>query len=228
MGTYKLTVRNAGGCTDSAIATITELARPGIAGNKTDSILPGTTYDLASLYPKTGYKTYTWLDLPSDAPVSAVPVGVYHLAVTNENGCADTASATIVQKTPPPPPPVVVLTKKEAETVKYAFDNLEFETAKAVIKGKSHVSLDKLALLLEEKGYGLKIEGHTDSIGTPERNMNLSIRRAEAVKAYLVEKGVMESRLETAGYGQTRPIATNKTEAGRQKNRRVEMTIIYK
>ena len=121
-----------------------------------------------------------------------------------------------------------VLTKKEAETVKYAFDNLEFEFAKDVIKTKSHPSLDKLALLLQEKGYGLKIEGHTDSIGTPERNMNLSIRRAEAVKNYLVGKGVIESRLETAGYGQTRPIATNKTEAGRQKNRRVEMTIVYK
>jgi outer membrane protein OmpA-like peptidoglycan-associated protein len=221
-GTYKLVVKNAGGCTDTAVATVTELARPGIGGGRTDSIFPGSTYDLTSMYPNSGYKTYNWTDLPKNAPVAAVPVGVYHLEVTGANGCTDIATATIVQKIPP------VLTKKEVETIKYAFDNLEFETAKAIIKVKSHISLDQLAALLVDKGYGLRIDGHTDNVGTADYNMDLSLRRAEAVKAYLVDKGVVAARLETNGYGLTKPIADNKTAAGRQKNRRVEMSVIYK
>ena len=120
-----------------------------------------------------------------------------------------------------------LLSKKEIETLKYAFDNLEFETAKDKIKPKSFPSLNGLAKLLVEKNYGLKIEGHTDNQGKPEMNMDLSRRRAESVKAYLIDKGVKGSLLETAGYGLTKPIADNKTPAGRQKNRRVEMSIIY-
>ena len=64
--------------------------------------------------------------------------------------------------------------------------------------------------------------------GCREMNMDLSRRRAESVKAYLMGKGVDGSKLETNGYGFTRPIADNKTAAGRQKNRRVEMNVIYK
>lgn len=221
-GIYKLVVKNAGGCTDTAVATVTEIARPSLGGDKTDSIFPGNTYDLTSMYPNAGYKGYTWLDIPKNAPVPAVPVGVYHLVVTNESGCTNTVTATIVQKIPP------VLTKKEVETIKYAFDNLEFETAKAIIKVKSHISLDQLAALLVDKGYGLRIDGHTDNVGTADYNMDLSLRRAEAVKAYLVDKGVVATRLETNGYGLTKPVADNKTVAGRQKNRRVEMSVIYK
>jgi outer membrane protein OmpA-like peptidoglycan-associated protein len=120
------------------------------------------------------------------------------------------------------------LSKKELQTVKYAFDNLEFETGKDKIKAKSDVSLNGLANLLVEKGYGLRIEGNTDNVGAYEMNMELSRKRAEAVKAYLMAKGVNGSKLETEGYGYTRPIADNNTAAGRQKNRRVEMHIIFK
>lgn len=119
------------------------------------------------------------------------------------------------------------LTKKELATLKYAFDNLEFETGKDKIKAKSFPSLNGLAKLLVEKGYGLKIEGHTDNVGKADMNMDLSRRRAESVKNYLMEKGANGAKLETAGYGMTKPIADNKTAAGRQKNRRVEMNIIY-
>jgi outer membrane protein OmpA-like peptidoglycan-associated protein len=118
------------------------------------------------------------------------------------------------------------LSKKELETVKYAFDNLEFETGKDVIRTKSFLSLNALAKLLVDKGYGLKIEGHTDNVGKPDMNMELSRKRADAVN--LMSKSVNGSKLETAGYGLTKPIADNKTAAGRQKNRRVEMTIIFK
>ncbi|MFN8311068.1 MAG: DUF5723 family protein [Chitinophagales bacterium] len=121
------------------------------------------------------------------------------------------------------------LEKKELETVRYAFQNLEFETAKDIIRTKSYASLNGLAKLLVDKpNYGLKIEGHTDNVGAAEMNLDLSRRRAESVKKYLVSKGVAADKLETAGYGMTKPIADNKTPAGRQKNRRVEMTITFK
>jgi outer membrane protein OmpA-like peptidoglycan-associated protein len=120
------------------------------------------------------------------------------------------------------------LTKKELQTIKYAFDNLEFETGKDVIKKKSYISLDGLATLLKEKGYGLKIDGHTDNVGKPEFNMELSRKRADSVKKYLMDKGVDGSKLQTEGFGLTKPIADNKTAEGRQKNRRVEMNVIYK
>jgi outer membrane protein OmpA-like peptidoglycan-associated protein len=120
------------------------------------------------------------------------------------------------------------LSKKELETVKYAFDNLEFETGKDVIRTKSFVSLNGLAKLLIDKGYGLKIEGHTDNVGKADMNLDLSVKRAESVKKYLMSKNVDGNKLETAGYGLTKPIADNKTAEGRQKNRRVEMTIIFK
>jgi outer membrane protein OmpA-like peptidoglycan-associated protein len=120
------------------------------------------------------------------------------------------------------------LTKKEVQAIKYAFDNLEFETGKDKIKQRSYISMDGLASLLKEKGYGLKIDGHTDNVGNPEFNMDLSRKRAEAVKAYLIDKGVNGAKLETEGFGLTKPIADNKTAEGRQKNRRVEMNVIYK
>jgi outer membrane protein OmpA-like peptidoglycan-associated protein len=121
----------------------------------------------------------------------------------------------------------VVLTAHEQEVVKKAFDNLEFETNKDVIRTSSYSALDSLAaLLVKHPTWALKISGHTDNVGQPAQNMTLSKKRAESVKKYLVSKGVPADHLKTEWYGQTRPIAPNTTEAGRQKNRRVEMLII--
>ena len=120
------------------------------------------------------------------------------------------------------------LEKKELETIKYAFENLEFETGKDIIRTHSFPSLNSLAALLVSKpSYGLKIEGHTDNVGSDEKNMILSQKRADAVKAYLMKKGVKSTYLETYGYGETKPIATNETKEGKQKNRRVEMNITF-
>ena len=71
----------------------------------------------------------------------------------------------------------------------------------------------------------VRVEGHTDSRGSNEYNMELSIRRANAVKNLLLQRGVADSRIEVVGFGETMPVATNDTEAGRQKNRRVEIKI---
>jgi OOP family OmpA-OmpF porin len=71
------------------------------------------------------------------------------------------------------------------------------------------------------------IEGHTDSVGTAAYNKKLSQQRAEAVKKYMVEKGIDANRLKAQGFGEVRPIASNDTEEGRQQNRRVEAAVDY-
>ncbi len=121
------------------------------------------------------------------------------------------------------------LAKEEQEILSAAFDNLEFETGKSLIKASSYESLDQLAELLEKKPeWKLIISGHTDNVGKPASNMTLSKNRALSVKAYLLSKGILGNRLETEWFGQTKPVASNKSAQGRQKNRRVEMTIIRK
>jgi outer membrane protein OmpA-like peptidoglycan-associated protein len=122
---------------------------------------------------------------------------------------------------------VVVLTKEEQAVIKKAFDNLEFESGKDIIRSTSFQALDELAaLLVKHPDWALKISGHTDNVGKPAANMTLSKKRAESVKRYLVSKGVNATHLKTEYFGQTRPIAPNTTPEGRQKNRRVEMLII--
>jgi len=121
----------------------------------------------------------------------------------------------------------IKLNAKEAEVVKKAFSNLEFETGKDIIKVSSKASLDELAgLLLNHPKWRLKISGHTDNKGTAVSNLKLSQKRAEAVKNYMAAKGVREDRFKVEWFGHTKPIADNESETGRQKNRRVEMLII--
>lgn len=120
------------------------------------------------------------------------------------------------------------IAKEEQEVIQAAFDNLEFATGKAIIRTTSYPSLDALAELLKnKKDYNLLIEGHTDNVGTRTNNLTLSKNRANAVKTYLMKKGVSEKKLKTLWYGPDKPIADNKTDDGRQKNRRVEMTIVF-
>ncbi|OCX54111.1 flagellar motor protein MotB [Mucilaginibacter sp. PPCGB 2223] len=119
----------------------------------------------------------------------------------------------------------VYITEEDKKVVKDAIANLEFDLGKATIRPHSFPSLDKVARLLVDKNFSLKLAGHTDNTGSPEFNMRLSKDRAESIKNYLVGKGANPSRIEATGYGETQPIATNKTAAGRQKNRRVEFTL---
>ncbi len=127
---------------------------------------------------------------------------------------------------PAPVAPVrVYVTEEDKRVVKEAIKNLEFDFGKATIKEHSLESLDRVAEILVSKNFSLKLAGHTDNVGSANANMKLSKDRAEAVKEYLVSKGANPSRIEATGYGSTQPIASNKTDAGRQKNRRVEFTL---
>lgn len=118
------------------------------------------------------------------------------------------------------------LTKVEEKIIFTAVSDLQFETGKSVIKAYSFDSLDELAaLMVKRPELTLILSGHTDNVGVPAKNKVLSRKRAEAVKAYLEDAGVDGSRIAAVGYGSSKPIASNKTPQGRQKNRRVEFKV---
>lgn len=120
------------------------------------------------------------------------------------------------------------LKKEEEEILNTAFQNLEFETSKAVIKAESFASLDELAALLVKKNtWKLRAAGHTDNVGDAKKNLKLSQDRTEAVAKYLASKGVAITRIIVEYYGASKPIADNKTPEGKQRNRRVEMSVVF-
>lgn len=119
----------------------------------------------------------------------------------------------------------IVVTEEDRKVVDEAIKNLEFDLGKSTIRSTSHASLNRVATLLVDKNFSLKLAGHTDNTGSLTTNLRLSKERAESVKAYLVDRGANASRIEATGYGPNQPIATNATADGRQQNRRVEFTL---
>jgi outer membrane protein OmpA-like peptidoglycan-associated protein len=106
-------------------------------------------------------------------------------------------------------------------------NNIFFDFDKYVLKPESYPELNRIVELLEEQAsIKVEISGHTDNVGTEEYNINLSKNRAQKVTDYLTQKGIARERITTTSYGETRPAATNDTKEGRQKNRRVEFTIL--
>ena len=107
--------------------------------------------------------------------------------------------------------------------------NIQFETGKAVIKPVSYAILNEVAKILKEYDYyNVSIDGHTDNVGKADLNLKLSQDRAKAALDYLVKQGVDASRMTSSGYGLSKPIADNKTAAGRAQNRRVEFNLNFK
>jgi OOP family OmpA-OmpF porin len=126
----------------------------------------------------------------------------------------------------PAPAPVVVVPAPVSEKVTFAADAF-FDFDKSVLKPDGKAKLDDLASKLQ--GMNLEViiaVGHTDSVGSDAYNQKLSVRRSEAVKAYLVSKGIEANRVYTEGKGEKQPVADNKSAAGRAKNRRVEIEVV--
>ncbi len=169
--------------------------------------------------------------VPAAAPVAPAPAPV-------------PAPAPAKPATPPPPPPPVdtdrdgVVDPADRCPATPAGDKVDavgcsltmvlevqFDTAKATIKPESNSKLDQFVQFLKDvpsaKGV---LEGHTDNVGSKAANQALSERRAQAVKAYVVSKGIDAARFETKGYGDTKPVADNNTAEGRAANRRVQFT----
>ena len=137
------------------------------------------------------------------------------------SGCPIAVTKTVIKET-------TVVTEADRKIVRDAISNLEFDLGKSTIRSKSYATLNRVAALLMEKNFSLKLAGHTDITGSRELNLRLSKERAESVKAYLVSKGIEKSRVYTEGKGDKAPIADNKTKEGQAKNRRVEFEIIRK
>jgi len=132
--------------------------------------------------------------------------------------------APVIAPPPPPPPaPKPAIIEKGRQTL-----NVEFDFDKSTIKKGYDKDINDLAKVMKDyPDLNVVIEGHTDNVGTAAYNKKLSQRRAEAVKQYMVEKGIDANRITAEGFGFDRPIASNDTEEGRQKNRRVEAAVDY-
>ncbi len=136
------------------------------------------------------------------------------------------ALAPAVAPAPAPAPVPVAPAAPAVEKVSFAADAF-FDFDKAVLKPEGKAKLDDLA----DKVKGLNLEviiatGHTDSRGTDAYNQKLSVKRADAVKTYLTGKGIEASRVYTEGKGEAQPVADNKSDDGRAKNRRVEIEVV--
>jgi outer membrane protein OmpA-like peptidoglycan-associated protein len=168
----------------------------------------------------------------ADSPVYSGPIPVektttLHAIAIAPGAPASPVSTAVYTIAPPPPPPApsrVEVTKERLELK----ESVLFQAGKAVIDARSNSLLDEVAAALvgHPEVKHVKIEGHTDSRGNAKSNLKLSKVRAEAVRKYLVKHGVEAGRLSAEGFGQTRPIDSNKTEAGRVKNRRVDFIIV--
>jgi outer membrane protein OmpA-like peptidoglycan-associated protein len=164
----------------------------------------------------------------ADSPVYSGPIAVDKTTTIQAIAIApgmpeSSVSSGAYSVVPPPPPPRVAITKERLELK----DKIFFETGKADIRPVSFGILDEVATALKDNPSvkHVVIEGHTDSKGAKATNLRLSKGRAEAVRTYLVKKGVEPARLEAKGFGSSRPIANNATAKGREENRRVEFVI---
>jgi OmpA-OmpF porin, OOP family len=136
------------------------------------------------------------------------------------------APAPGVARAPAPAPAAAVVAPPAATKVTYAADAF-FDFNKSVLKPEGKAKLDDLTSKVKDINLEVIIAvGHTDSVGSDAYNQKLSVRRSEAVKAYLVSKGIEKNRVYTEGKGEKQPVADNKTSEGRAKNRRVEIEVV--
>lgn len=183
-----------------------------------------------ALIAKKGRKVYEAVDAGGGTATTTMPLGdgrtlwvetgisnggeAYTLTIVEEAAMAQQVEVTASW-----------LAEQLAATGSVALEGITFDTAKAAIKPESKAVLDQVgALLANDAALKLEIQGHTDNVGAPTANLTLSQQRADAVKKYLVDNyAVAADRLTTAGFGDTKPVADNGTDAGRAKNRRVEL-----
>ena len=127
-----------------------------------------------------------------------------------------------------PPPPPASLEQALLKDKKYTFSaGVLFDSGKDILRPEAGAELDSLTAFLQQfPGVVIGISGHTDDVGSEADNLDLSERRARSVQNCLAAKGIAADRLRSRGFGETRPVADNTTEAGRQANRRVECIVL--
>ena len=169
---------------------------------------------------KNGTNEYCWRNA-NWTPATAAPGCDGAIVAPTPAAAAPAAAPAPAAPAPAPAPAPAVATK-----VTYAADAF-FDFDKSVLKPEGKAKLDDL--VSKVKGINLEViiaVGHTDSVGSDAYNQKLSVRRSEAVKAYLVSKGIEKNRVYTEGKGEKQPVADNKTAEGRAKNRRVEIEVV--
>jgi outer membrane protein OmpA-like peptidoglycan-associated protein len=161
-------------------------------------------------------------------PEAAGPLSLKGCPDTDSDGVADIDDhcpgivGTIANKGCPE------IAKADSIKITQIASKIFFEFNSDKLKVASLSQLDELVIILKKyETADLLIEGHADSKGADDYNLNLSQKRTDAVKTYLMGKGIMESRLTATGFGESRPIADNNTDAGRARNRRVELKTSY-
>ena len=170
---------------------------------------------------KNGTNEYCWRDA-NWTPATAAAGCDGAIAAPAPAAAAPAATPAPAAKPAPAPAPAPAVATK----VTYAADAF-FDFDKSVLKPEGKAKLDDL--VSKVKGINLEViiaVGHTDSVGSDAYNQKLSVRRSEAVKAYLVSKGIEKNRVYTEGKGEKQPVADNKTKEGRAKNRRVEIEVV--
>jgi len=167
-------------------------------------------------------------------------------SVSTPQGMADFVEKVFLEARRPepvkplPPPPAPVQEMKKAPEAQTAMEKdivekgratllVEFDFDKAVVKPKYNKAIGELSDVMKKyPDMNIVVEGHTDSVGDAKYNKKLSQKRAEAIKAVMVKKfQINEKRVTPKGYGEDKPVASNKTKEGRQKNRRVEAAVDY-
>ena len=141
-------------------------------------------------------------------------------APTKSPGTVSTASPP-----PPPPPAASPAVLQRALDADLAGKTIEFETGSAVLTAQGIAVLRPVLPAIRKSTLALLVDGYTDNVGESAKNRKLSLARARAVGHYLVANGVAAGRLTAEGFGSARPVATNATDAGRQKNRRIVLRV---
>ena len=205
----------------AAAPTVSLSANPAaiLQGQCTNLAWSSTNATSASIAPGVGS-----VDLNGSRQTCPGSTTDYMITATGPGG-SQTAAATVTVNPPPPPPPAPAAAPRVIDRLTL---HVNFDFDKSVIRKSDITELQKAVDFVKKyPGYQVSIEGHTDSIGTDKYNQALSERRAAAVKAYLLKQGVVDSqRIKSVGYGESRPIADNKTKQGRFENRRVEILIL--
>ncbi len=183
-----------------------------------------------ALVAKKGRRIYEGVDTGGGTATSSMPLGDGRTLwlETSIGNSGETYTLTIIEEAAMAQQIEVTaawLAEQLAKTGSVALEGITFDTAKAAIRPESRAVLDQVgALMKNDAGLSLEIQGHTDNAGAPTANLVLSQQRADAVKKYLVDThGVGAARLTTAGFGDTKPVADNGTDEGRATNRRVEL-----
>jgi outer membrane protein OmpA-like peptidoglycan-associated protein len=174
-----------------------------------------------------GYELYRTIGCPgrplldTPCPVPAPPAQV----AAAPEPAPEPAPAYVAP--PAPAPAYVAPVPAPVPPKKLVLEGVNFDFDKSAIRQEDLDSIDKDVASLDSWGnVNIEVAGHTDSRGSDEYNMKLSQRRADAVRNYLVSKGIAADRLFAKGYGESQPVADNATDEGRFKNRRVELVEI--